>query len=64
MRKLGESINELMAALAAGDDASRKAQRAAAVNVMRRRSLPLRSVYGFTRTSLFSKLILDRKSVV
>lgn len=33
MRKLGESINELMAALAAGDDASRKAQRAAAVNV-------------------------------
>ena len=33
MRKLGESINELMDALAAGDDASRKAQRAAAVNV-------------------------------
>ena len=33
MRKLGESINELMAALAAGDAASRKAQRAAAVNV-------------------------------
>mgnify|MGYP003093023990 FL=1 len=33
MRKLGDSINELMAALAAGDDASRKAQRAAAVNV-------------------------------
>ncbi|QOS68307.1 phosphoadenosine phosphosulfate sulfotransferase [Eggerthella guodeyinii] len=33
MRKLGESINELMTVLAAGDDASRKAQRAAAVNV-------------------------------
>lgn len=33
MRKLGESINELMAVLAAGDDASLKAQRAAAVNV-------------------------------
>ncbi len=33
MRRLGESINELMTVLAAGDDASRKAQRAAAVNV-------------------------------
>lgn len=33
MRKLGESINELMTVLAAGDDAWRKAQRAAAVNV-------------------------------
>ena len=33
MRKLGESINELMTVLAAGDDAARKAQRAAAVNV-------------------------------
>ena len=48
MRKLGESINELMAALAAGDDASRKAQRAAAVNVAWRNAVE--AVYKGTPT--------------